>query len=132
MSSAVFKQAAEDLAFIAKRFHGLVALADYLGSIESPQDLEANSRRLKAESSTLIANMRKQAEDEAKKTAQADVEAAKLEAARVRKEAAEERTRLINQGQAEANRILADARKAAEQLDARVKKARAHVDEALR
>ena len=131
MSNAVHKQALEDLAFIAKRFHGLLALADYLAGVESPADLEANIRRLKADSATLIANMRKQAETEVERDSKGKVEAAERKAKSIVKDAEGERTRLINQGQVEANRILADARRSAEQLDAKFKAAQAHVQKAL-
>src|SRR5260370_33666940 len=132
MSNAVHKQALEDLAFIAKRFHGLLALADYLAGVESPADLEANIRRLKGESSTLIPNMRKQAEAEAERNMKGAVEAAERKAKSIVKDAEGERATIINQAQAKANELLAKARKDGEELLRKYQAAHQAANAALR
>src|SRR5258708_33556557 len=129
--SGQFQLAVEELKRFRQSFANVFAMAEWLAN-ENPAALEANVKRLKADSATLIANMRKQAEDEAERNSKGKVEAAERKVKQLIKECDEECKTRVNQAQAQANEIIADARKAGEQLDARVKKARAHVDEALR
>ncbi|SRR5258707_15452405 len=104
----------------AKRFRSawsnMFAAIDYLATLENPAGLEANIRRLKAESSTLIANMRKEAEAQVERDSKGKVEAAERKAKSIIKDAEDERAGIINKAQVEANRIVADARKAGERL----------------
>ncbi len=120
----------------AKRFRQSLAnvweVLEYVSNMEHPEALDARIKSLRAESQNLIASYHKQAEAEAERSMKAKVEAAERKVKQLMKECGEECKTRVNQAQAQANQIIADARKAAEQLDARVKKARAHVDEALR
>ena len=120
----------------AKKFRNQLAnvfeVLDYVSKIEHPEALEANIRRLKADSQNLVAKMREQAETEAKRNMQAAVDAAGLKAKSILEEAEAKRTEIINAAQIRANKILADARTAGEALTKKFADAHAAAQEKLR
>jgi acetolactate synthase small subunit len=119
----------------AKRFRQSLAnvwdVLEYVANMEHPEALDARIKSLRAESQNLIASYRKQAEDEAEKSMKAKVEASDRKIKQLMKECEEDCKTRVNQAQAQANDILARARQAADQLDARVKAAQAHVSKAM-
>lgn len=115
-SSGTLALAVEEAKKLHNTYPNLFAAIVYLAKLENPADLEANIKRLKAQSTELIANMRKEAEAQVERDSKGKVEAAERKSRTILKEAEDERTRLVNQGQAQANQIIADARKAGEKL----------------
>jgi hypothetical protein len=129
---AQFALAAEQ----AKKFRNSLALVfealDYIAALENPADLENNLKRLKDQATTLIASYRKTAEDEAARNMASAIRATQLKCREMLKKTEDECATLKRQAQAEANKIVADARKAADQLDIKVKAAHAAAQEAMR
>lgn len=119
----------------AKRFRNswsnMWAAIDYLATLPNPADLEANIKRLNAQSSQIIANHRQQAEAEAERNMKAAVDAAGIKAKSILEEAEAKRTDIIKKAKAEAAKILADAQKAGEELTKKYAKAHAAAQEAM-
>jgi cell division septum initiation protein DivIVA len=114
--SGTAQLAAEELKRFAASLRNVMALADQLASMEDPAVLAQNNERLKREASALISSYREQAEAQARRNMQSAVDAAGIKAKSILEDAEGQRAAIIAAAQSQANEILANARKAGEEL----------------
>src|SRR6516162_6463884 len=125
--SRKFQLAAEELKRFRQQFANVFEVAEALAAMEDPADLEANIARLKTESLALIARYRTEAERQAAENMKARIEANEENIRTRYVDAVNHCDTLKREATAEAEKIVADARKAAEELKKKFDAAHAHL-----